>query len=196
MFRGPSMDVTNGRHRGCFRRPMTCITDRAPTVRPRLRDPAPARLIDSPRPEVLRRPGLERQAADMAGRIVGWMHRHDPEGNARHKAIKVAIAVTVGWPSGPAIGNGQLSLFASPSAGSPCCCSPISPAPGSARLGAYVGLYAAGPVLITLGTLASKSPGSPCWGWRSSASSCCSPECSARRSPGPPAPHCWPSSCR
>ena len=46
--------------------------------------------------------------------ILSWLRRHDPELNALHKAIKVAIVVTVGLAIGTlVIGNANLSLFAS-----------------------------------------------------------------------------------
>jgi len=48
----------------------------------------------------------------MSGSIVHRLRRHDPEWNALHKAIKVAVAVTTGLAIDTAIGNGQLSLFA------------------------------------------------------------------------------------
>ena len=97
--------------------------------------------------------GGERQEA-MSGPIVRWLHRHDPEWNALHKAIKVAFAVTVGLAIGTlVIGNSQFSTFAS-SAESPCCCSPSSPAVVGA-IRCVVGLALIGAVLIILGTLAS-----------------------------------------
>ncbi len=90
----------------------------------------------------------------MSGSIVRWLHRHDPEWNALHKAIKVSIAVTVGLAIGTAIGNGQLSLFAS-FGGVALLLFADFPGSRISRLGAYIGLIAVGAVLITLGTLAS-----------------------------------------
>lgn len=139
-----SPDVTRGstgRHQGP-----------APASRP-----AGTRLIDSRRPEALRHPGREGQAADMARGIVGWMRAHDPEGNAGRKAIKVAIAATIGVVIGTVVGNGQVTLFASFGAVALLL---FADFPGSrrARLGAYVGLYGTGLVLITLGTLMAPVP--------------------------------------
>ena len=58
-------------------------------------------------------PGLERQVADMARGLVGWMRSHDPEGNAGHKAVKVAVAATTAVAVGTVIGNAQITLFGS-----------------------------------------------------------------------------------
>src|SRR6478672_7890037 len=91
--------------------------------------------------------------------IVRWFHRHDPEWNALHKAIKVAIAVTIGLAIGTLlIGNPQLSLFAS-FGGVAMLLFADFPGNRSARFGAYLALFGAGAVLIVLGTLASK----PAW---------------------------------
>ncbi len=90
----------------------------------------------------------------MSGPIVRWLHRHDPQWYALHKAIKVSIAVTVGLAIGTATGNGQLSLFAS-FGGVALLLFADFPGSRMSRLGAYVGLIAVGTVLITLGTLAS-----------------------------------------
>ena len=90
----------------------------------------------------------------MAGRVVGWMRRHDPEFYALHKAIKVAVAVTAGVAIGTASGNGQITLFAG-FGGVAFLLFADFPGNRSARLGAYIGLYAVGALLICLGTLAS-----------------------------------------
>lgn len=88
----------------------------------------------------------------MARGIVGWMRAHDPEGNAGHKAVKVAIAVTTGVVIGTALGNAQVTLFAS-FGGIAMLLFADFPGTRAARLGAYVGLYAAGLLFIALGTL-------------------------------------------
>lgn len=90
----------------------------------------------------------------MARGIVGWLQAHDPEGNAGHKAVKVAIAVTVGLAIGTAIGNPQMSLFAS-FGGIAMLLFADFPGSRGARLGAYLALYAAGLLLIALGTVMS-----------------------------------------
>ena len=86
--------------------------------------------------------------------IVRWFQRHDPEWYALHKAIKVAVAVTLGLAIGTLIGNPQLSLFAS-FGGVAMLLFADFPGGQSARLGAYLALFVAGAVLIVLGTLAS-----------------------------------------
>jgi uncharacterized membrane protein YccC len=86
--------------------------------------------------------------------IVRWFQRHDPEWYALHKAIKVAVAVTVGLAIGTLIGNPQLSLFAS-FGGVAMLLFADFPGGQSARLGAYLALFVMGAVLIVLGTLAS-----------------------------------------
>lgn len=93
----------------------------------------------------------------MARGIVGWMQAHDPEGNAGHKAVKVAIAVTTGLAIGTAIGDAQMSLFAS-FGGVAMLLFADFPGTRSARLGAYLGLYVAGLLLIALGTAMSPVP--------------------------------------
>jgi uncharacterized membrane protein YccC len=91
----------------------------------------------------------------MARGIVGWMQAHDPEGNAGHKAVKVAISVTTGLAIGTlVVGNAQMSLFAS-FGGVAMLLFADFPGTRSARLGAYLGLYAAGLLLIALGTVMS-----------------------------------------
>lgn len=90
----------------------------------------------------------------MSGPIVRWLRRHDPESYALHKAVKVAIAVTVGLAIGTATGNGQLSLFAS-FGGVALLLFADFPGGRMTRLGSYIGLTIVGAVLITLGTLAS-----------------------------------------
>ena len=70
--------------------------------------------------------------------IVRWFQRHDPEWYALHKAIKVAVAVTVGLAIGTLIGNPQLSLFAS-FGGVAMLLFADFPGGQSARLGAYLG---------------------------------------------------------
>ena len=91
----------------------------------------------------------------MSGPIVRWLHRHDPEWNALHKAIKVAVAVTVGLAIGTLIiGNSQFSTFAS-FGGVALLLFAEFPGGRSARLGAFVGLALIGALLIVLGTLAS-----------------------------------------
>lgn len=87
----------------------------------------------------------------MARGIVGWMQAHDPEGNAGRKAVKVAVAVTTGVAVGTVLGNAQLTLFAS-FGGIAMLLFADFPGTRGARLGAYVGLYAAGLLLIALGT--------------------------------------------
>ena len=113
-------------------------------------------LIDSARR--LTPPGdwLVREAVKtMSGPIVRWLHRHDPEWNALHKAIKVAIAVTVGLAFGTfVVGNSQFSTFAS-FGGVALLLFAEFPGGRSARLGAFVGLALIGALLIVLGTLAS-----------------------------------------
>src|SRR6478609_2414626 len=87
--------------------------------------------------------------------IVRWFHRHDPEWNALHKAIKVAIAVTIGLAIGTLlIGNPQLSLFAS-FGGVALLLFADFPGSRSARFGAYLALLVMGAVLIVLGSLSS-----------------------------------------
>ncbi len=90
----------------------------------------------------------------MAGGVVGWMRRHDPEFDALHKAVKVAVAVTAGVAIGTASGNGQITLFAG-FGGVAFLLFADFPGNRSARAGAYIGLYVVGAVLICLGTLAS-----------------------------------------
>ncbi len=90
----------------------------------------------------------------MARGIIEWMRGHDPAGTARHKAVKVAIAVTAGLAIGTAIGNAQLSLFAS-FGGIAFLLFADFPGTRSARLGAYLGLFVVGGVLIALGTVMS-----------------------------------------
>ena len=87
--------------------------------------------------------------------ILSWLRRHDPELNALHKAIKVAIVVTVGLAIGTlVIGNANLSLFAS-FGGVAFLLFADFPGNRVARFGAYLILTAIGAALITLGTLAS-----------------------------------------
>ena len=87
--------------------------------------------------------------------ILSWLRRHDPELNALHKAIKVAIVVTVGLAIGTlVIGNPNLSLFAS-FGGVAFLLFADFPGNKVARFGAYLILAVVGAVLITLGTLAS-----------------------------------------
>lgn len=93
----------------------------------------------------------------MARGIVGWMQAHDPEGNAGRKAIKVAIAATVGVVAGTVLGNAQMTLFASFGAVALLLFADF-PGNRGARLGAYTGLYLAGLVFITLGTLMAPVP--------------------------------------
>ncbi|WP_395728126.1 FUSC family protein [Nakamurella sp.] len=90
----------------------------------------------------------------MAHRIVGWLKAHDPEGNAGHKAIKVAVAVTTGVVIGTVLGNAQMTLFAS-FGGIAILVFADFPGTRGARLGAYVGLYVVGLLLIALGTVMS-----------------------------------------
>jgi uncharacterized membrane protein YccC len=90
----------------------------------------------------------------MVSGIVGWMRAHDPNGTALHKAIKVAIAVTLGLAIGTAVDNAQLSLFAS-FGGVALLLFADFPGGASARLGAYLGLYLVGLALIALGTVMS-----------------------------------------
>ena len=90
----------------------------------------------------------------MAGPIVRWLHRHDPEWYALQKAVKVSIAVTIGLAIGTATGNGQMSLFAS-FGGVALLLFADFPGGRGARFGAYIGLVVVGAVLITVGTLAS-----------------------------------------
>jgi uncharacterized membrane protein YccC len=93
----------------------------------------------------------------MARGVVAWMRAHDPEANAGHKAIKVAIAATTGVVIGTVLGNAQMTLFASFGAIAMLLFADF-PGTRSARLGAYVGLYAAGLLLIALGTVMSPVP--------------------------------------
>ena len=87
--------------------------------------------------------------------ILSWLRRHDPELNALHKAVKVAIVVTVGLAIGTlVIGNANLSLFAS-FGGAAFLLFADFPGNRVARFGAYLILTIVGAVLITLGTLAS-----------------------------------------
>src|SRR5664279_443663 len=87
--------------------------------------------------------------------ILSWLRRHDPELNALHKAIKVAIVVTVGLAIGTlVIGNPNLSLFAS-FGGVAFLLFADFPGNRVARFGAYLILSVVGAALITLGTLAS-----------------------------------------
>jgi len=87
--------------------------------------------------------------------ILSWLRRHDPELNALHKAIKVAIVVTVGLAIGTlVIGNPNLSLFAS-FGGVAFLLFADFPGNKVARFGAYLILAVVGAALITLGTLAS-----------------------------------------
>ena len=82
----------------------------------------------------------------MSGPIVRWLHRHDPEWNALHKAIKVAGAVTVGLAIGTLIiGNSQFSTFAS-FGGVALLLFAEFPGGRSARLGAFVGLALIGAI--------------------------------------------------
>ena len=93
----------------------------------------------------------------MARGIVGWVRAHDPDGTALHKAVKVAVAVTVGLAVGTLIGNAQLSLFAS-FGGMAMLIFADFPGNRNARLGAYLGLFVVGAVLIAVGTLLSGLP--------------------------------------
>ena len=93
----------------------------------------------------------------MARGIVGWLRAHDPEGNAGRKAVKVAIAATIGVVIGTVLGNAQITLFASFGSVALLLFADF-PGNRSARLGAYAGLYAAGLVFITLGTLMAPVP--------------------------------------
>ncbi|HYN71413.1 MAG TPA: FUSC family protein, partial [Nakamurella sp.] len=87
--------------------------------------------------------------------ILSWLRRHDPELNALHKAIKVAIVVTAGLAIGTlVIGNPNLSLFAS-FGGVAFLLFADFPGNRFARFGAYLVLTIVGALLITLGTLAS-----------------------------------------
>ncbi len=90
----------------------------------------------------------------MARGVVGWVRAHDPDGTALHKAVKVAVAVTVGLAIGTLVGNAQLSLFAS-FGGVAFLLFADFPGNRTARLGAYLGLFVVGAVLIALGTLMS-----------------------------------------
>ena len=115
--------------------------------------------------------------------ILSWLRRHDPELNALHKAIKVAIVVTVGLAIGTlVIGNPNLSLFAS-FGGVAFLLFADFPGNKVARFGAYLILAVVGAVLITLGTLASAVAWTAVLGMRSSGSWCSSPACSAPRRP-------------
>lgn len=93
----------------------------------------------------------------MARGIVDWVGKHDPDGTALRNAAKVAVAVTVGLAIGTLLGNAQMSLFAS-FGGVALLLFADFPGGRTARLGAYLGLYLAGLVLIALGTLASPVP--------------------------------------
>ena len=93
----------------------------------------------------------------MARGIVGWVRAHDPDGTALHKAVKVAVAVTVGLAVGTLVGNAQLSLFAS-FGGMALLIFADFPGNRTARLGAYLGLFVVGAVLIAVGTLLSGLP--------------------------------------
>lgn len=88
----------------------------------------------------------------MASGIVGWMRAHDPDSSALAKAIKVAVAVTTGLAIGTAVGDPQLSLFAS-FGGIALLLFADFPGSASARLGAYLGLFGVGLILIAIGTL-------------------------------------------
>ncbi len=90
----------------------------------------------------------------MARGVVGWVRAHDPDGTALHKAVKVAVAVTVGLAIGTLVGNAQMSLFAS-FGGVAFLLFADFPGNRTARLGAYLGLFVVGAVLIALGTLMS-----------------------------------------
>ena len=118
----------------------------------------------------------------MSGPIVRWLHRHDPEWNALHKAIKVAVAVTVGLAIGTLVSATASSACSPRSAGSRCCCSPTSPA----AVGPAGRVRRTGP--DRRGVDRAGHPGlrhclARRWAWPSSASSCCSPGCSAPRRP-------------
>ena len=93
----------------------------------------------------------------MSDPIIGWLRRHDPDWYALHKAVKVAVVVTIGVAIGSYLGNGQLTLFAS-FGGVALLLFADFPGGRSARLGAYIGLVMVGAVLICLGTLASNTP--------------------------------------
>ncbi len=91
----------------------------------------------------------------MAAPILRWLRRHDPELNALHKAVKVAVVVTAGLAIGTlVIGNPQLSLFAS-FGGVALLLFADFPGNRGTRFGAYLMLTVVGAVLIALGTLAS-----------------------------------------
>ncbi len=92
----------------------------------------------------------------MAGALVGWVRRHDPEFDALRKAVKAAIAVTAGVAIGTASGNGQITLFAA-FGGVAFLLFADFPGNRSARLGGYLGLFVVGGVLICLGTLMSRT---------------------------------------
>jgi uncharacterized membrane protein YccC len=88
--------------------------------------------------------------------VTGWIRRHDPELNAAHKAVKVALAVTVSLAIGTLwIGDAALSTFAV--FGSVAFLL-FAAFPGAmpARLGAYGVLTVVGAGLIVCGTLASQ----------------------------------------
>jgi len=93
----------------------------------------------------------------MASGIVGWLRAHDPDFSALAKAIKVAVAVTTGLAIGTAVADPQLSLFAS-FGGVAFLLFADFPGSASARLGAYLGLFGVGLVLVAIGTLLSPVP--------------------------------------
>ena len=93
----------------------------------------------------------------MARGLVGWMRSHDPEGNAGHKAVKVAVAATTAVAVGTVIGNAQITLFGSFGVVAMLLFADF-PGTRAARLGAYVGLYTVGLVLIACGTALSAVP--------------------------------------
>ncbi len=89
-------------------------------------------------------------------RPVGrWIRRHDPELNALHKAVKVAVVVTVGLAIGTLlIDDSQVSTFAVFGAVALLLFADF-PGSRSARLSAYLLLVVLGAVLIVLGTVLS-----------------------------------------
>ena len=90
-------------------------------------------------------------------RLRPWLRRHDPEGYAQHRAVRLALAATTVLAiSDLLIGDPQVTTFGVFGAFALLLFADFPGSPAS-RLGAYTGLVVVGSVLVTLGTLLSRS---------------------------------------
>ncbi len=96
----------------------------------------------------------------LARRAVGWRPR-DPGRFALRAGLRAAVATPIGFALGMAAGDDQTALFAIFGVLSVLIFADFG-GPRSVRLVAYLGLALAGTLLITVGTLCSRTPGAAC----------------------------------